>query len=936
MSEKLFDVKQFAAKARKAVSEGVVLLKNDREALPLAEGMRIALFGRSQFNYYKSGTGSGGMVNTRYVTGVREALLEDGRFPLAEGLKEAYDAWIKDHPYNKGAGWGQEPWFQEEMPVTEELAKAAAAEADAAIVLIGRTAGEDQDNAAKAGSYLLTEDEEEMLKNVCAAFEKTIVLLNTGNIIDMKWVQTYDPAAVAYIWQGGQEGGSGVVDVLSGDVCPSGRLSDTVAFDIADYSSTANFGDPDRNLQQEDIYVGYRYFETFAKDKVLYPFGFGLSYTSFDIRTEAWSVDEDAAEFSVSVTNTGDVAGKEVVQIYVEAPQGALGKPVRALVGFAKTALLEPQETQDLDISIPVYTFASYDDSGCTGHAYAYVLEEGVYRFYVGANVRDAAPAGSYGQEETVVVKQHTQELAPREAFMRMRPKEDGEGGFEIVWEDVPLRAEKEEDMRARQIPAEIAPTGDRGIKLADVLDKKASMEDFIAQLSDEELFAIVRGEGMSSPKVTPGTGGAIGGLSDALAKYGIPMACVTDGPSGIRMDCGTTAFAMPNGTLLACTWNEELSEELYVWEGLELRKNHVDALLGPGMNLHRNPLNGRNFEYFSEDPLLTGKMAAAQLRGMHQYDVTGVIKHFAMNTQETRRRRVNSVASERAIRELYLKGFEIAVKEGGAHAVMSTYGPINGRWTASSFELQTRILRGEWGFDGIVMTDWWADGNDEDGEPAVTKMASLIRAQNDLYMVTVDAWKNTNNDDSAEALAEGKVARAEYQRSAANICKWIMNKPVMARFLGKEDEISRRLDEEMDEEDTAMFDMIRVQLSGADDEIDLSAVSTEAGSSATFMVAPAQRGIYELIFTLRAAGQSDLAQVSMSVFAGKDLLSTVTLKGSDRDWQTVTIPVPNPVMETVYLKLFFAQSGMEIESFKMHMTRDLEEIIRQYQAMNG
>ena len=249
--------------------------------------------------------------------------------------------------------------------------------------------------------------------------------------------------------------------------------------------------------------------------------------------------------------------------------------------------------------------------------------------------------------------------------------------------------------------------TGDKGYKLKDVADGKVSLEKFIAQLSDEDLCAMMRGEGMCSPKVTPGVAGAYGAVTDSLLGFGIPIASCSDGPSGIRMDCGTHAFSLPNGTCLACSFNEKINEELFTWEGLDLRRCRIDALLGPGMNIHRSPLNGRNFEYFSEDPFLTGKLVAAQLKGMHKYDVTGVIKHFAGNTQEFKRHTVNNVVSERALREIYLKGFEIAVREGNARAVMTTYGPVNGIWTASSYDLLTTLLRNEWGFDGIAMTDW-------------------------------------------------------------------------------------------------------------------------------------------------------------------------------------------------------------------------------------
>ena len=354
MENKIFDIKAYARTARAVVAEGIVMLRNEGEVLPLKEGEKIALFGRGQFNYYKSGTGSGGMVNTSYVTGIREALEESG-FVLNGKLEKVYQDWLKDNPFDAGAGWAGEPWFQKEMPLTEELVRGAREESDTAVVVIARTAGEDQDNKPEAGSYLLTEDEEEMLRLVCGAFQRTVVLLNVGNIIDMKWVERYRPSAVLYVWQGGQEGGNGVLDVLSGKVSPSGKLTDTIARDITDYPSTRNHGDEKRNVYQEDIYVGYRYFETFARDKVLYPFGFGLSYTTFALEAELESAgereeDRKAAEgltIRARVTNTGKAAGKEVVQVYCQAPQGALGKPARSLCGFAKTRELAPGEMQE-------------------------------------------------------------------------------------------------------------------------------------------------------------------------------------------------------------------------------------------------------------------------------------------------------------------------------------------------------------------------------------------------------------------------------------------------------------------------------------------------------------------------------------------------------------------------------------------------------------
>lgn len=935
MSSKVFDIERFAKLARRAVAEGVVLLKND-DVLPLQAGENIALFGRSQFNYYKSGTGSGGMVNTKYVIGVREAFEEDNRFTLNENLKATYDQWIKDNPFDAGVGWASEPWFQKEMPVTEQLAKKTAEESDIAVVLIGRTAGEDQDNSVSQGSYLLTDDEHEMLKNVTAAFEKTVVLLNVGNIIDMSWVEKYNPSAVLYIWQGGQEGGYGAIDVLSGDVNPSGRLTDTIAKDIKDYSSTANFGGKECNIQQEDIYIGYRYFETFAQDKVLYPFGFGLSYTTFDIKTNKCTYDGSNVTIKATVTNTGDLAGQQVVQVYVSKSQGVLGNPARELVAFGKTKELEPQESQEMEFVITNYQLSSFDDSGVTSHKNAYVMQAGIYEFYVGDNVRSALESGIVKVEELKVVEQLSEAMAPVVKFDRLKAVQLADGSYKKLYEQAPVATVDSEKIRKETLPSEMKAKENKEYKLVDVLDKKCTMNDFIAQLSDEELCQIVRGEGMSSPKVTPGCGGAFGGVTDSLLEKGIPIACCSDGPSGIRMDSGKRAFAMPNGTCLACGWNMELTEELYNWEGLELRKNKIDCLLGPGMNIHRNPLNGRNFEYFSEDPYVTGKNAAAQLKGMHKYGVTGTIKHFALNTQETGRHTVEHVASARAIREIYLKGYEIAVKEAGAHAVMTTYGSVNGYYTSSSYDLVTRILRDEWGFDGIIMTDWWAKGG-RSYHGNNSDMASIVRAQNDLYMVTSSSEDNTNKDNTAQALADGTLTRAELQRCAANICKWIMEKPVMNRFLERDNELDLQLAEEVDDDELAFDKMIdlRIDESGVA-EINPADIKTGRNSNNMVTVSFKERGDYKLVMTVRAAaGLSELAQIPLSVFKDKELVKMVTLTGEDKEWQTIEVPFVGCAM-TFFLKLYFAQDGMEIKDIHFELVKSREEEFRLMFARMG
>ena len=940
MSETVFSYERFSDLAARVAAEGSVLLENENRALPLAKGEKIALFGRASYNYYKSGTGSGGMVNVNHVVDIPEALAKDNLYELNAEVDETYRSWLKDHPYDAGKGWGNEPWFQEEMPLSDELIRKAAAESDTAVIVLGRTAGEDHDNAAEPGSYLLTKDEEEMLGKICGAFRKSVVLLNISNIIDTKWVKAYRPSAVLIIWQGGEAGCLGVADLLSGKESPSGRLPDTIAWDIADYPSTAYFGDPEVNVYHEDVYVGYRYFETFCPEKVLYPFGYGLSYTTFDVSPAAFTWDGTAkGRLSVTarVTNTGDAAGRETVMLFAEKPQGKLGQPVRSLMGFAKTDVLAPGESAEVVIEADPYMFASYDDDGRTGMRSAYVLEAGSYVFHVGSDVRNTRKAGEAAIQETVLVLQLAEAEAPVREAARLVPgaaKEDGT--FAENEEPMPLRTVSPLEKRAKWLPKEAPCAGDLGWKLKDVAEGRVSMEVFISQLSDEELCQIMRGEGMNSPKVTAGTGGAFGGVTEALRHYGIPIGCCTDGPSGIRMDCGTRAFAMPNGTMMAATFNTELIREIYVLEGLELRKNKVDLLLGPGLNIHRNPLNGRNFEYFSEDPLLTGRMAAVQLLGMQESGVNGVIKHFACNNQEWKRHSVDAVVSERALREIYLKAFELAVKEGGATAVMSTYGRLNGTYTSSSYDLLTTILREEWGFDGIVMTDWWSAGSDEDGPGSLKMTAVQARAQNDLNMVNTDSLTNSNGDNYLEGLAEGLAARADYERCAANICRELLRLPVFMHSLGGEDELDRELAKCRTEEDEALSNPVNLVISGDVLEIDPAVVPTSRGKNVLFHVSAEKWGIYKLVLDCRVEDQGPLSQVPVSIFQDKALAGMVSLTGMDTETRRVEVQLSPIMMTGCFLKFFFGESGMRFDRIALELVQDMTEAIKAYMAQQS
>ncbi len=874
-----FSMEEFARVARQAAAEGCVLVRNQRNALPLENGCKVAVFGRTQLNDFKSGLGSGGLVNARYVVGVYGAMLSSDCLKPDTELRKAYEDWGKAHPFDIGDGWGSHPWYQQEMPLTDELVSACAQRNDAAVVIIGRTAGEDRDNADEPGSWRLTQDEEAMVALVGRYFQRTIVLLNVGNIIDMNWVERTNPAAVPYAWQGGQEHGNAVRDVLAGQVAPCGRLTDTIARRIEDYPSNEEFGDADRCCYTEDIYVGYRYFESFAKEQVLYPFGSGLSYTHFGHQPLSCCWDGEVVTLAHQVTNLGNHAAKEVVQVYARLPMGQLGQPDWRLCGFAKTQILAPGASETVTLTIPAERLASYDDSGVTGHANAYVLEAGEYTLVSGHDVRDNQPAGTFTLETLQVLRQLEEAAAPVTAFDRLRRDPAGQ----LTREPVPTRTVDPAQRRLERLPETLPQAEDTGYTLQDVSEGRCTLETFVAQMTDEDLCCIVRGEGMSSPRVTPGTAGALGGVSKRLTDhFGLPTACCSDGPSGIRMDCGNKAFSLPNGTSQACSWNEELVQELYRMEGMEMRKYQVDALLGPGMNIHRHPLNGRNFEYFSEDPLLPGRMAVAQLKGLHSVGVTGTIKHFACNNQEYRRHWVDAAVSQRALREIYLKGFEIAVREGKALTVMTTYCPLNGCWTASHYDLNTTILRGEWGFHGLVMTDWWAMGCEEGTAPSNRLAASMVRAQNDILMPMNNPETNSGQDDSAESLRLRKVTRAEYQRCALNICRYLLTTPAFQRKMGKVSELDRYLEQLRDDDGDVILSVPELQI---DAQATIEELPLTPGQNTLYQLKLAKPGLYRIDVVCRAAANlPEVAQLPLSISMDQFLLGTQVLNGEQKD----------------------------------------------------
>ncbi|MGV9194655.1 glycoside hydrolase family 3 protein [Microbacterium sp. MC2] len=774
-----------AAVARDAAAEGAVLLRNDG-VLPLGGEAPVAVFGRVQLDWFAVGYGSGGDVKVPYVWNL-VAGLRDAGIPLDEELAQVYADWSAQNRPALDGTWGQWPHHFAEMPLSADVVAGAAARTQTAIVVIGRAAGEARESELEAGSFYLTDTERDMLDEVTAAFARTVVILDAGNVMDLGWLEEYGDriSAVLYAWQGGMEGARAVAALLAGEVSPSGKLTDTIAWSYEDYPSAGNFGGPEFNNYVEDIFVGYRYFETFAPERVQFPFGFGLGYTSFEVTVAEQGVDAGVLRLSVDVRNTGQThSGKETVQVYVAAPDGALAQPARRLVAFAKTGLLAPGESERLQLDVVLDDLASYDDAGVTGHRSAWLLEPGDYRFFVGTDVRSVTEAATVTVPELRVVRQASEVAAVAEAtaFRRMTVARtasgavvrDAEGGVALDWEEVPTATVDRRTRILADLPAEIAPTGDRGITLDAVAAGSATLDEFIAQLSDEELALLARGDiTMHSALGAPGNAGVLGGVAESLRAKGVRPVTTTDGPSGLRLSA--YASLLPSGTALASTWNRALVRELAALHGQEMIRKGSDVLLSPGMNIHRDPLCGRNFEYFSEDPLVTGLIGAAVVGGVQSAGVSACPKHFAANNQEQARTVNDSRVSERALREIYLRGFELCIREAQPHTLMTSYNKINGVWAHYHHGLVTTVLREEWGYTGCVVTDWWMEDAVDPDFPALENNAYRVRAQVDVLMPggvkTAEGPRDYADDTILESLARPDgLTRGELQRTARNV----------------------------------------------------------------------------------------------------------------------------------------------------------------------
>lgn len=734
--------------------------------LPLKAQSKLAVFGRSQIDYFYVGYGSGGEVNPPYLVNVIQGL-EEKDLVLNQVLIEKYQTFSANNIVEDGI-WGQWPRFLEEMTLSNEEVKSASEDSEIALIVIGRAAGEDRENILEEGSYYLTQKEKQMIDQVTHYFEKVVLVINSGNVIDLSWTENYAFSAILFAWQGGMESGNAIADVLMGDVNPSAKLPDTIARHYEDYASAKQFGHEEYVEYVEDIYVGYRYFETFHPEKVIYPFGYGLSYTQFAIDSELL-VNDKSVTINVSVTNIGEMPGKEVVQVYHEPPQGKLGKPKRNLIEFQKTELLQPGETENLNFEIKLQDLASYDDSGVTGHPFSYVLEAGEYQFYVGDSLINLELVGNYHLEKLLVIQKLKQIAAPVENFNRLVATLE-EGQLVETYQPVTLQKEsvKERVLQHLESLSEVSSE-------ETFLDTGKTVSELIHSFSKEELDALTRGEGPMNSSFGPkGNAGMFGGTIESLRQKGIPPVITTDGPAGIRLNY--YASLLPCGTAFASTWNLELLEVIGIEFGKELLDLGSDMILAPGMNIHRNPLGGRNFEYFSEDPYLTGKMAASYVIGVQSNPVAACPKHFACNNQETNRNYNDSRVSERALREIYLKGFEICVKESNPYSIMSSYNKINGVWAHYHFDLATEILRNEWKYQGCILTDWWMRMAKDPNFEHVENNAYRVRAQVDILMPGGKDFVTKESDDSLIQSLEhlDGITLKEVQHSALNVLNLI------------------------------------------------------------------------------------------------------------------------------------------------------------------
>ena len=857
-----------AAAARKAAAEGIVLLKNENGILPLSAGSEVALFGVGASRTVKGGTGSGD-VNQRYCVSICDGLknagyritTQDWIRDLDEQYEKARTAW-RDDILSRTEGENTAHGFFAVYTTTPFVMPAGgpvtATTAKTAFYVISRVAGEGADRYAKEGDYYLSPAEAQQLADTCRFYEHVIVVLNTGGVVDLSFMDRYpNIEALLQISQGGMEAGNAFADVISGKVTPSGKLTDTWAYHYEDYPSSKTFSHNDGNVEKayytDGIFVGYRYFDTFGVP-VRYGFGEGLSYTQFKIDCTGVGYDqgtasqgalgqgaasqgavgqgEAAVTISFTVANTGEhFAGKEVIQVYVTSPfggetreasapflsggetgeasapfpSGGLPREFRSLVGFTKTRTLAPGEEETVSIRIPLKLLAAYDP-GRPG----WLLTKGEYVFWAGNSLRDSTPAAIVTLDEEVLLEK-TQNICPlREELEEIHPgagatdaarrrvsEASGQSSGAVLRSDLPVCAIHSDEIPLRTVSYQPGSAFTH-----------PEAAHFTAGLTTDQLIALASGDPAKAQGGDLGSAGisvpgSAGETSRCAQDQGLASIVLADGPAGLRLtqsynvhegrivsrpfecnleggifdrrttpDPGETYYqyctAIPVGTALAQTWNTQLLREIGEVIAGEMETFGVTLWLAPGMNIHRDPLCGRNFEYYSEDPVLSGYMAAAITDGVQSVPGCGTtIKHLACNNQEDNRMHCDSIVSERALREIYLRGFEIAVRTSQPLAIMSSYNLINGIHAANHADLCTKAARCEWGFEGLIMTDWTTTQHGDD-----CTASGCIRAGNDLIMP--GAFSDAENLRSE--LAAGTLKEEDLRSCISRIIHVILN----------------------------------------------------------------------------------------------------------------------------------------------------------------
>ena len=843
-------------RARALAPQGMVLLENNG-ALPLAgKPGKIALYGNGARRTIKGGTGSGD-VNSRETVNIEQGL-EDAGFVIVtkdwidrdcrkfDEAQAAYFGKIRQSISEKGMSAIMELFDSPFIPpaiIPVEDADLRTDETDTAIFVISRNSGEGKDRNDLPGEYRLFAEELDGIRKVAAAYRTTVVVLNVGAVIDMKELLAVEGVdAILNMSQAGNYSGYALADAITGRQAPSGHLTSTWAVSYADYPSAATFshcnGDTDDEYYTEGIYVGYRYFDTFNVTPQ-YPFGYGLTYTTFRVECAGCEADEKEVCVRVRVTNTGALPGRQVVQVYYSAPAGSLEKPYQELAGYAKTGELAPGETEELTVRYATADMASYSPSKA-----AWILEPGTYYVRMGVHSRDTKVVLALTLDAEAVTEQ-VRNLLPLDCGLDLLSQKgvkpwsyDGEEAEKAAAPAVSLSAAKFTARTAVYAgpAAEIPKTEKAGkITLDDVKNGKASLDELVSQLTPFEMATLCVGTARGSmlessgPQIGASSAACPGAAGDTtsllLEDRKVRNLILPDGPAGLRLtphfrvdregniynvgspfpgfdlltegrpkpvipedaeDYYQYTTAIPIATLLAQTWDDSAVEEAGNIVGGEMEEFGSDLWLAPGMNIHRNPLCGRNFEYYSEDPLITGRCAAADTRGVQKHRSAGTtIKHFAFNNQEDNRSHVNSHVDERAIREIYLKGFGICIREAHPFSIMTSYNLINGEHTANSYDLITAFARDECGFDGIVMTDWGTTGSGSvlhDGSSPRYKYgdsfaSGCVKAGNDLTMPGSD--NDVNDILNALGKRQGEVpyplSIGELQAAAKRILSLIM-----------------------------------------------------------------------------------------------------------------------------------------------------------------